>query len=347
MVSLLAYKVALFVLLAGIPTSVGTSIYYGQQQDTILNSHISDLSSKLDNANAQVSNLNSQVSTIGNSLGSQSSQISHIQSQNAQLQAQVTQLQAQLLTLSKQKQATATQISSGTIEVPNPGYDYVSFNVSFGVVASLNVTASSGQLSSYYPFIMYLLNGTQYSLFLSGNYGHTTWASMPVYSLTTEVSIPYPGKWYFAFHGEYPTGGISVTETLTLLESPVGQLNSQTSPIASGAINLSGYGAVQYVPFAVPTGIISSSLNLSFSVGGGYGARLAVLDQAQYNVFLTCNCVFYGNYTTTSWLSPIVQSYTAPVTVPHPGNWYLAFMEPPGTGSGFTLTETVKLTVSF
>src|SRR5437867_5106262 len=182
MVSLLAYKVALFVLLAGIPTSVGTSIYYGQQQDTILNSHISDLSSKLDNANAQVSNLNSQVSTIG---------ISHIQSRNAQLQAQVTQLQAQLLTLSKQRQATATQISTGTIEVPNPGYDYVSFNVSFGVVASLNVTVNSPS----YPIIMYLLNGTQHSLFLAGTYSYTTWTSMPTYSLTTQVSIPYAGTW--------------------------------------------------------------------------------------------------------------------------------------------------------
>ena len=342
MVSLLAYKVVLLVLLAGIPTSAGASIYYAQQQATIQNSHISDLGSKLDIANGQVSNLNSQVSNLNNRFDSQSSQISQLQSQNSQLLSQVTQLQVQLSGLSKQKQVSTTQISSGTIEVPNPGYDYVSFNVSFGVVASLNVTVSSPS----YPTIMYLLNGTQYSLFLAGNNGYTTWTSMPAYSLTTQVSIPNSGTWYFAFRGEYPTGGVSVTEKLILLQSPLDQLTHQTSLIGSGAIDLSGYGAVQYVPFAVPAGIVSSSLNLSVSIGGGYGARLALLDQAQYSVFLTCNCVFYGNYTATTWLSPIVQSYTAPVAVPHSGNWYLAFMEPPGTGSGLTITETVKLTVT-
>jgi hypothetical protein len=93
----------------------------------------------------------------------------------------------------------------------------------------------------------------------------------------------------------------------------------------------------------IPYGVVSSTLNASFSVAGGYSVRLALLNQAQYDTFLTCNCVYYGNYTTTTWMSPVAQSYKAIVSVPSPGSWYIAFFEPPGTGSGLTITETIKL----
>ena len=68
MIGLVAYKVALLVLLAGIPTSFGASAYYNQQQTAALNNHVLDLSDKLNSADTQVSTLNHQVSDLNNEL---------------------------------------------------------------------------------------------------------------------------------------------------------------------------------------------------------------------------------------------------------------------------------------
>src|SRR5207245_2298165 len=61
--------------------------------------------------------------------------------------------------------------------------------------------------------------------------------------------------------------------------------------------------------------------------------------------FMNCNCVPYGNYTSATWMAPHATSYTAPVTVPASGLWYLAFFEPPGTSNPLSISETVKLII--
>ncbi len=85
-------------------------------------------------------------------------------------------------------------------------------------------------------------------------------------------------------------------------------------------------------------------INVSYSASGGYSVKSALLSQSQYSTLLTCNCIGYGNYTSTTWLSPTTLSYATQITIPYSGLWYFAFMEPPGTGSGLTLSETIKLT---
>ena len=135
---------------------------------------------------------------------------------------------------------------------------------------------------------------------------------------------------------------------ITSLRAQIATLNQtstvKTKVLSQGSIDLSGYGATAYVPFTVESGIVFASLNVTFSVSGGYTVRAALLSQGEHATFKDCNCVFYGNYTSLTWLSPDARSYTTIVRVPYSGLWYLAFMEPPGTGSGLTITEAVTLT---
>jgi len=354
MISLVAYKVALLALLAGIPTSVGASAYYNQQQTAALNNHVSDLSDKLNSADAQVSTLNHQVSDFNNEL-------SQLQSQNLALQNQVNSLQSQLASLNSSSQNEGVVVSKGQISLTsNNGFQRLSFTVPPNVIEKLNLTYSTssqgclGALSQYTPCSLgaSLFNPTQFDTFstcncvLYGNYTASTWSSPLATSYGTRIVIT-AGAWVLVF---YPEPGVSsptmilVNETV-LLSGPF-NLTTQTTQISSRSLSRSGYGAAQYVSFMAPAGVVSSSLNISFSASGGYSIRLALLSQDQYNAFLNCNCVFYGNYTTTTWISPVAQSYAAPVTVPSSsGAWYLAFMEPPGTGSGTTISETIKLTV--
>ena len=138
-------------------------------------------------------------------------------------------------------------------------------------------------------------------------------------------------------------------DKLTTLQSNLDTLNHtqhqpNTTTISQGSISLSGYGAAQYVPFTVQSNLLYANLNVSFSVSGLYSIRAVLLTQAQYSTLLTCNCIGYGNYTSTTWLSPTAQTYTTTVAIPFAGAWNLAFIEPPGTGSGVTITETLKLT---
>jgi hypothetical protein len=65
MVSLAAYKIALIVLLAGVPTSFGASTYYYQQQSTTLNNNLSSLRTQLNTTNNDLAGLKSHLLTTG------------------------------------------------------------------------------------------------------------------------------------------------------------------------------------------------------------------------------------------------------------------------------------------
>ena len=216
MVSLVAYKALLTVVLAVSGASSGGITYYFNQRTTDLNNRVVSLDEQLNSSNNQVSSLSNQISTLN-------SQVSQLQSANSELGSQITSLRAQIATLNQ-------------------------------------------------------------------------------------------------------------TSTV------------QTKVLSQGSIDLSGYGAAVYIPFTVESDIVFATLNVTFSVSGGYTIRAALLSQGEHATFKDCNCVFYGNYTSLTWLSPDARSYTTIVTVPYSGLWYLAFMEPPGTGSGLTITEAVTLT---
>ena len=115
--------------------------------------------------------------------------------------------------------------------------------------------------------------------------------------------------------------------------------------MSQGEIDLSGYGAATYIPFSVPSNVSSADLRLTFAVSGGYSVRAVVLSQLEHQAFVRCNCIFNGNYTETTWMSPSVRSYNTTVSIPYPGSWFLAFIEPVGTGSGVTITETTTLRI--
>src|SRR2546425_5736523 len=70
-----------------------------------------------------------------------------------------------------------------------------------------------------------------------------------------------------------------------------------------------------------------------------------LLNQSQYDTFLTCNCYNYDNYTSSTWSSPASTFYNTIVAIPAPNSWYVAFVEPannPNRGY-FTDTETLQL----
>jgi hypothetical protein len=88
-------------------------------------------------------------------------------------------------------------------------------------------------------------------------------------------------------------------------------------------------------------------VNLTFAESPGNAAlKIALLNQTQYNSFKCCEAKNALNYTSlpTAWSSPWAQSYTAQVSIPSVGNWYVAFLPTPGYIYGGLATETITLT---
>jgi len=114
MISIVAYKIAVIILVAGLVGASSTAVYYHDQQGTQinkaadLNTQIGSLQSQIDSLNSQISKLNAQVSqlqTLNNQLGGNNSQlitqIQQLQTQISQLQDQASKLQAQVTSLTK------------------------------------------------------------------------------------------------------------------------------------------------------------------------------------------------------------------------------------------------------
>jgi prefoldin subunit 5 len=241
MISVVAYKIAVVVLVAGLVGASGTTVYYHDQQGTQinkaadLNTQIGSLQSQIDSLNSQISKLNAQISqlqTLNNQLGGNNSQlisqIQQLQSQISQLQAQVSQLQAQIQILTKQVLTHTTLVSTGTISIPEGGtastIQYVSFSVPSSVTtAYVNLTFAESPGNAALKIA--LLNQTQYNSFKcceaknALNYTSlpTSWSSPWAQSYTAQVSIRSVGNWYVAFLPTpgYIYGGLA-TETITL-----------------------------------------------------------------------------------------------------------------------------------
>jgi cell division protein FtsB len=109
MISIVAYKIAVIVLVAGIVGASGTAVYYHDQQGTQisksadLNTQIASLQNQINSLNSQVSQLNTQISqlqildnTLGGNNGQLISQINSLNAQVNQLSIQITQLEAQI-----------------------------------------------------------------------------------------------------------------------------------------------------------------------------------------------------------------------------------------------------------
>lgn len=197
--------------------------------------------------------------------------------------------------------------------------------------------ASSGGITYYFNQRTTDLNNRVVSLNEQVNSSNTQVSSLndQISTLTSQVS-------------QLQSANAELGSQITSLRSQIATLNQtsavQTKVLSQGSIDLSGYGAATYIPFTVESGTVFANLNVTFSVSGGYSIRAALLSQGEHATFKDCNCVFYGNYTSLTWLSPDARSYITIVTVPYSGLWYLAFMEPPGTGSGLAITEAVTLT---
>jgi len=151
----------------------------------------------------------------------------------------------------------------------------------------------------------------------------------------------------------------SSNSQIETLESRVSQLNNLLSqlitnltetsrtfstPISTGTIYLVGYGGTEYVPFTVTD--MPARLNLTFTSTSPPNAAPTIamlLSQSQYDIFVDCNCVFTGNYTDHTWESPNTASYQVIIDIPHTGAWYLAFLQPTGTGSERWISQTLTL----
>ena len=182
MVSLAAYKIALIVVLAGVPTSFGASTYYYQQQSSTLNNHVSSLTTQLNTTNNdvaglknQLSSASSQVSSLNNQITSLNGQLSQLQSQNSQLQSQVNLLQSQL---TGHNQLQASTVSQGQVSLSsNNDFQQVGFSVPPNAVERLNITFSTpsqgclGALPISAPCSLgvSLLNQTQFAKFSKCN----------------------------------------------------------------------------------------------------------------------------------------------------------------------------------
>ncbi|TMI31638.1 hypothetical protein E6H28_04340 [Candidatus Bathyarchaeota archaeon] len=133
-------------------------------------------------------------------------------------------------------------------------------------------------------------------------------------------------------------------------QTKIMQLNSlsqtQVTLVSQGQILLVGNGAVAYINFTVPSDTITATLNVSFTgVEFGVTTRLSLLNTTQYYLLRTCNCVYYGNYSSipTTWSSPWAHSYQAQVTIPGNGPWIMAFQKQPGSGSSENYDESIVL----
>ena len=148
------------------------------------------------------------------------------------------------------------------------------------------------------------------------------------------------------------TTNAQLASTLQLLQGQVidlqGQLanlskttpKSNTTPVSNGSIAIFEYGPAQFIPLT--STLSQTKLNITFS--GGLTIAM-LLNQSQYDTFLSCNCYNYDNYTSTTWSSPASTFYTTLVSIPAPNTWYVAFVEPannPNRGY-FTDTETLQL----
>ncbi len=138
---------------------------------------------------------------------------------------------------------------------------------------------------------------------------------------------------------------------ISQLQAQIKKLNQTTAStsanstlVGTGSIDVVGYGAVQYVSFTAGTG--QTKLNVTFSVASGASIVVMLLNPSQHNTLNTCNCILYGNYTGSTWQSPQSSSYHTFVDIPNPGNWYMAFFDPPGTGSERIISETLYLVTS-
>src|SRR6266705_3570466 len=110
--------------------------------------------------------------------------------------------------------------------------------------------------------------------------------------------------------------------------------------VSNGSIAIYEYGPAQFIPFI--STLSQTKLNITFS--GGLTIAM-LLNQSQYDTFLTCNCYNYDNYTSSTWSSPASTFYNTIVAIPAPNSWYIAFVEPannPYLGY-FTDTETLQL----
>ncbi len=117
MASLLAYKVAILILVIGVVGASATAAYYYQQeglpvsQAADLNSEISSLNSQLASKTAEVNSLNSQISSLNNQINTLNSQVSQLQALNSQLQRQNSQLTAQIQQLQTQVSQLQSQVA--------------------------------------------------------------------------------------------------------------------------------------------------------------------------------------------------------------------------------------------
>ena len=142
-------------------------------------------------------------------------------------------------------------------------------------------------------------------------------------------------------------GGVVIWQALhsqSLIGSPP---VTKTLELSKGRINLVGDGSIAYVNFTVPGNLITAFLNVTFTVVQPTNAtRLSLVNQAQFQRFSSCNCVYYGNYSTvpTSWSSPMSNQYSAQIQIPYSGVWILVFQHEPGTKNTESVDETVSLT---
>jgi hypothetical protein len=355
MVSLLAYKVAVLVLLAAVPTSVGASAYYNQQQNSTLNNQITDVSRKLDNANSQISSLNNQ-------LNSQTSQVSQLQSQSSQLQSQITQLLNQLASLSKNLQtAQTTLVSQGDIRFDTHGWvppGYINFTISPLASATLNVsfTVQPTINGGVVPGRLVLLSQSQFNAYVSCNclyfdnftYQATwesPWISGGSNSYAAQISLPVPssGIWILIFQTVKSAVGANVTwavtEKVVLSTLPV-VATTQTAKIFSGVLQGPCCGNPVVLNFTVPLNVLSASLNISVT-GPLAPFYIQLLNPPQYKLFHP-----WSNNPTT-WVSPVVASITTSVSIPSSGSWSLMFQNQQGSmGQNNQMNVSLSLSIT-
>ena len=70
---------------------------------------------------------------------------------------------------------------------------------------------------------------------------------------------------------------------------------------------------------------------------------VSLFNQTQLDKFVKRNCILYGNYTTSTWSSPIATSYTSQIVSTSSGVWTLAFY--PEHGASTTLSILVNETI--
>src|SRR2546425_10419098 len=128
MISVVAYKIAVIVLVASLLGASGTAVYYHDQQGTQiskaadLNTQIGSLQSQIDTLNSQINKLNAQISqlqTLNNQLGGNNSQlisqIKQLGDQLSQYQYQVSQLEAQVASLNKIIGLQSSRVIANTV----------------------------------------------------------------------------------------------------------------------------------------------------------------------------------------------------------------------------------------